>query len=47
MSAAEIVGRYVEVDGNRTFYDECGEGTPVEGSATACWTESSCGKSKM
>jgi pimeloyl-ACP methyl ester carboxylesterase len=28
-AAAEIVGRYVEVDGNRTFYDECGEGTPV------------------
>lgn len=27
--SAEIVGRYVEVDGNRTFYDECGEGTPV------------------
>ena len=29
MSAAEIVGRYARVDGNRTFYDECGEGTPV------------------
>jgi pimeloyl-ACP methyl ester carboxylesterase len=30
MSAtAEITGHYVEIDGNRTFYDECGEGTPV------------------
>lgn len=30
MSAtAEITGHYIEIDGNRTFYDECGEGTPV------------------
>ena len=29
MSSAEITGHYVEIDGNRTFYDECGEGTPV------------------
>ncbi len=29
MSVAEITGRYVHVDGNRTFYDECGEGPPV------------------
>lgn len=25
----EITGHYVSVDGTRTFYDECGEGTPV------------------
>ena len=31
----EITGRYVSVDGTRTFYDECGEGLPFIGVHTA------------
>jgi len=30
-----ITGNYVSIDGNRTFYDECGEGTPFIGVHTA------------
>jgi pimeloyl-ACP methyl ester carboxylesterase len=28
MSTSEITGHYVSVDGNRTYYDACGEGIP-------------------
>lgn len=35
MNTGELTGRYVNIDGTRTFYDEIGEGTPFIGVHTA------------